>query len=197
MREWILPVVLAVGVVAGCTEAESGEAAPAPESSSADGSTEDGAPKVENPLDTSAYQQDPCSSLSSAQLQELALDQGKPSENDSAGPNCFWRNNEARSMASIAFVTAGNNGISDVYANRENNAVFEELPAIEGHPVVAYGSVKGEIERGYCTLAVGATDELFLSISVRVSRANIGQDDPCESAQRVAEMMIETMRSGQ
>ncbi|TCP53667.1 uncharacterized protein DUF3558 [Tamaricihabitans halophyticus] len=205
MRAWtLLPALLAAGMLlAGCADTETGEATPAatgsaPTNSSPSGgdTTPEGAPKVENPLDTSKYQQDPCSTLTSAQLQELALDEPGEEDPAKAGPACFWWNNEAVSNASIIFVTAGNNGISDIYANQDTNAVFEELPAIEGHPVVAYGSVAGEHEKGYCTLAVGATDQLFLSIGVKVSRANVGQRDPCVAAQGVAEMMINTMQGG-
>ncbi|TCP57377.1 uncharacterized protein DUF3558 [Tamaricihabitans halophyticus] len=205
MRTWtLLPALLAASaLLVGCSDTETGEATPAATESSPtnsspseNGTAPGGAPKVENPLDTTKFQQDPCNTLTSAQLQELVLDEPGEPDDAEAGPNCIWRNSEAQSRASIVFVTAGNHGISDVYANRDTNPVFEELPAIEGHPVVAYDAVEGEHEKGYCTLAVGATDQLWLSIGVKISDATVGQRDPCVAAQGVAEMMINTMQGG-
>ncbi len=81
----VVGAVLAV-LVTGCTTAVNGKANPGSgdsttssaetTTSSGSGSDElptDGAPKVDDPIDTTRFQDDPCSSLTAAQVQDLSL----------------------------------------------------------------------------------------------------------------------------
>src|SRR5690242_512041 len=89
--------------VTGCTTISPGEATPATTSeSSTAGSTSssgdegdlpsDGAPKVKDPLDTTRFEQDPCSSLSTKQAQDLNLPTNGKQEEIPYGVGCEWRN---------------------------------------------------------------------------------------------------------
>jgi hypothetical protein len=50
---------------------------------------------------------------------------------------------------------------------------------------------------GYRSIVVGASDEIAFDVFLHLSRANIGQRDPCEVATQVAEMALQTMKQGE
>lgn len=196
--------------VTGCTITSQGAATPAttsgssitnsssPPSGDEDDLPSHGAPKVEDPLDTTRYQGDPCSTLTASQAQdELNLPtQGKPEE-IALGKGCEWFNPDTRGAVHIGLLTGNHRGLSAVYkANQEGKyPYFEELPAVEGYPAIA-SDIEDRRPRGICVVDVGVTDELILDVAVFLSQANVGHAEPCEMAAKVAGMAVKTMKAG-
>ncbi|WP_165912921.1 DUF3558 domain-containing protein [Tamaricihabitans halophyticus] len=193
-------------LLVGCSTEEPGSAEPAGTSDAgspsisapgdADGLPAGGAPAVEKPLDTSKFEEDPCAALTPEHLQELNLPQQGEEEDAEAGPMCNWNNRETTGNASIILVTASDRGLTALYETRSQYAVFEPVEPIEGHPGVIYSSTEGEPEKGYCTVAVGLTDELAMDVGVRLSWGNEG-GDACGTVQGIAEYMLQTMKAAQ
>lgn len=199
----VLTGLVLTGLVTGCTTTSSGDPRPGttgarPPSGSAEPAgalPSDGAPKVPAPLDTARFQQDPCQALTSAQTRTLNVGAaGEPVET-ALGNACDWRNPETRGFVEIAFLVESTRGLSAAYeANADGEwAFFDELPAIEGHPAVAYGGVDDR-DQGACSVLVGVSDELAFESAVRLSGANVGQKDPCAAAAQVAGMALVTMK---
>jgi hypothetical protein len=196
--------------VTGCTTTSRGEAIPAktsdvsttnsssPPSGDEDDLPSNGAPKVEDPLDTTRYQSDPCSILTASQAQdELNLPpQGEP-EVVALGKGCKWYNPDTRGEVQIALLTGNPRGLSAVYrANQEGKyPYFTELPPVEGYPAIA-SDIEDRRPRGICIVDVGMTDELVLNVALYLSQANVGHAEPCEMAARVAGLAVQTMKSG-
>lgn len=157
-----------------------------------------GAPKVEVPLDTARYQQDPCSTLTAAQAQdELNLPpQGEP-QDITLGKGCEWYNQETRGQVRVAFLTGNPRGLSGFYdANQQGKyPYFTVLTPIEGYPAIA-SDVEDRRPMGRCIVDVGVTDKLAFDVIVQLSQANIGQTEPCEMAAKVAGMALRTMKEG-
>lgn len=86
----------------------------------------DGAPKVKNPLDTSKYQQDPCLSLTSAQVQGLNLPAGGDPVSMPLGKACEWRNPETQGRVQIGFLDKDPHGLSSEY-RAEVGAMIADL----------------------------------------------------------------------
>ncbi|TCP56520.1 uncharacterized protein DUF3558 [Tamaricihabitans halophyticus] len=191
-------------LLAGCSTEEPGSAAPAETqdtaspSTSAPGGTDDlpagGAPAVEEPLDTSKFEQDPCAALTVEQLNELNLPEQGEERDGGAGPTCGWNNRETTGSATIILVTASDRGLTALYETRGDYEVFEPVDLIEGHPGVVYSSA--EKANWHCTVAVGLTDELAMDVNVRLSRANRGGDG-CGTVQGIAGYMLQTMKAAQ
>jgi hypothetical protein len=165
-----------------------------------------GAPKVAHPLDTTKFQQDPCSMLTAAQLQQLhasisAATTPEP-RTDGAGPACFFshRDNGTDTAIDVGFLTAGD-GLSDIFANKSDYHAFEQLPDIQGYPAVLAMNADTRAQ-GHCSMLVGVTDHLALSVQVSVSNVPLnGQVNqyytrPCTPAQQVADAVVTTLRAG-
>ena len=194
--------------LAGCTTTSSGDPAPAddqptsepgesPSSASAADLPYAGAPKVDDPLDTTEYQQDPCRTFTAAQTSELRLDaSGKPIDAP-LGNACEWSSDQTRGYVQIRFKNKNPIGLSGEYqADKDGEfAFFDELDPIEGYPAVAI-DVTDRRQRGLCSVVVGVADEVTFATVVQLSQANIGQKDPCDTAVDVAGMALQTMKQG-
>lgn len=195
-------------VAAGCTTTSQGEPAPATTtnvgtSNSTAPSNEDdlpshGAPKVDEPLDTTRFQRDPCLALSASQAEdELNLPpQGSPEE-ITLGKGCKWYNPETRGMVVIGFLTGNRRGLSGFYdANQRGEySYFTELSPIEGYPAIA-SDVEDRRPMGRCIVDVGVTDQLVVEIVLQLSQANVGEKVPCEFATEVAGKAMSTIKEG-
>jgi hypothetical protein len=133
--------VLLLGVVAaaGCTTSTGGSATPGDDRSVATSQPGGSAPRIENPVDTSRYEDDPCLILTTAQLDELNLPAtGEPTDLP-LGKGCRWLNETTRGRVVISFTNELGRGLSaDYQANDEGKwAYFDELSPIDGLPAVA------------------------------------------------------------
>jgi hypothetical protein len=203
----LIAAALSVVVVAGCTTTSEGT--PSPDSSSPSDSSDqssdepapsddlpsDGAPKVENPLDLSHFEQNPCDALTSEDAQTLNMPLPGEQTGDSLGETCHWRNSETRGSVFLNFLPGDKRGLSSVYREAKGSdfPYFEPIEDIGGQPAVAYNPDVAEPSID-CTVAVGATDQLVFSVRVALSDANIGQKKPCDVAADVAGMMLKTMQ---
>lgn len=155
-----------------------------------------GAPKVNNPLPSTALDQPPCTSaLTDAQLQKLF---GKvPTANPDdlvLGPTCRWSKPETGAMVYVGYTTKQRLGLSATYSYTQPKVKFWQVaPDVQGFPAVYYemGRAKPTDE---CTMDVGLADDLALHVGVTIGRQKEGTVDPCEGARMVADMVITNVR---
>jgi hypothetical protein len=191
----------------GCTTPSQGEPTSAPTTGrttgppQASGDEDDlpgnGVPQVEHPLDTSRFQEDPCTSLTAQQALELNVPASGEKQKILYGVGCEWRNPETRGRIQIGFLGEIHRGLTGVYdANgRGEYPYFDELPDIEGYPAIA-GDIEDRRPRGICVVSVGVTDQLLMDVYLTLPEANIGRKDPCGVAADVAGMALQTMKKG-
>lgn len=206
-RSLALASLLVIAIVSACTISSEGDPRPGdPTGSTSSNSTGNGeeelpfagAPKVNNPLDTSRYEQDPCRSLTTDQAQSQNLPAtGTPAENVALGVGCTWFNEQTRGEVDIVFIVDDPRGLSPEYAanNRGVWAFFDVLPEIEGYPAVAR-SRGDDRDDGACTIVVGVADDMAFESSVQLSLAKIRKRDPCQAAVEVARLALQTMKAG-
>jgi len=205
--------IAGLAVLAGCTTTSPGTAVPAPdatgtestsnpaptsdENPSGDELPSDGAPKVDNAIDTTRFQEDPCLTLTSQQAQQLAVPfPGKP-DSTAVGNGCRWRNADTNGSVGINFLTRFPRGLSNIYKGEKEGkwAFFEEIDPIAGYPAVAYDIVDDR-SVGSCAVAVGASDEIVFDLDLQLPKANVDQEDPCKAVADVAELFVQTMKAG-
>jgi uncharacterized protein DUF3558 len=199
-----LASLLSLALAAGCTVPSKGDPLPAgsPDttaprtSGTAEALPYAGAPKVDDPLDTSTYEKDPCKSLTADQAEYLSLPRtGKPTENEVLGIGCDWFNEETRGEVQIVFLVGDPRGLSPEYdADKKGRwEYFEELPDIDGYPaVIRLGT--DDRDAGHCTVVVGVADDMAFETILRLSEVNVGTLKPCEVAADVAGMAVKTMK---
>jgi hypothetical protein len=195
--------------ITGCTTTSQGDPLPATTTgvstthsssptSGGDDLPSNGAPKVKDPLNTTRYQQDPCSILTASQAQqELNLPpQGEPKE-IALGKGCEWYNPDTRGRVSMGLLTGNPRGLSAVYeANQAGKyPYFKEMPSVEGYPAIA-SDIEDRRPRGICIVDVGVTDQLVLDVALHLSQANVGKVEPCDMAAKIAGLAMQTMIKG-
>jgi hypothetical protein len=210
-RSLLAASLLGLALISACTETSEGSPRAATTETTTstsnpggtgNGGDEDlpfaGAPKVDNPLDTSRYEQDPCRSLTAEQAQQLNLPPTGTIDKDVAlSIGCEWFNEQTRGEVNIDFVVDDPRGLSPEYESHQEGEfeLFEELPDIEGYPAIIRSTADTR-DLGQCSVVVGVADDMVFASNVQLSRANIGQRDPCEVAVQVAGMALQTMKAG-
>ena len=204
----LLAGLLGLALVSACTTTSQGDPQPTnttktrpsgPSRTSGNGDEElpfAGAPKVDDPLDTSRYERDPCQSLTAKQAQGLNLPPtGKVKDNVALGVGCSWYNPETWGQVDIIFIVDDPRGLSPEYESKNEGEFpkFEELPKIEGYPAITRD---GPGKNGDCTVVIGVADDMAFESSVQLSRANVGKKEPCDVAAQVAGLAVQTMKSG-
>lgn len=198
--------------LAGCSDEEpgvpdqSGNPPMVPPSSTASGAPVEtlphsGAPKVENPIaDTSQWEGDPCNLLTAQQLGSIGLKVPDPQREDvpSTGPGCYWEfDADSASGFSVSFASQGTGkGLSNLYKHKELGTakVFEELPAIEGHPALIFIVDEDRRSEGECSVAVGLRDDLTVGVDLTADPSTAQGKEPCEWAEKVARLAVQTMK---
>ncbi|MGQ0838441.1 DUF3558 domain-containing protein [Actinokineospora sp.] len=209
----VLCAALGMAALAGCTSEQPGQAIPGgtpptsrPPTTSVSPSTtssgesadlpSDGAPKVESPIETTKFQQDPCLVLTDTQTTKLGVASPGTARATGVGNACRWRNDDGGSIE-ISWGEKIPRGLSAAY--KANNAgkyvYFNALPSIEGLPAVALDVVDRR-DKGSCGVEVGVTDRLTFQVGLSQSRSKIGTAEPCRVAAEVAAEAVQTMKAG-
>lgn len=194
--------VLAVLLLAGCSDAEGGDptgpgsgptGASTPPSSDGGNS---GAPSVSDPIDVSGLEQDPCTALSSAQVNKLNLLQGKPHTAESTGqPACEYEYNDGSGSRVLVTLNPDfTNGLGDIYARKPELKQFEPTE-VSGYPAV-YADPYGQTGNGTCQLHTGLTDQFVVTTFVQLTSSTSDFPKGCEVAELTTQTMIENLKGG-
>lgn len=181
--------------LASCGNALSGAGQPMSGSASTSATTGQ-APKVAQPLNVGKYLQNPCSLLSSRQLQSIGFTStAAPSAqgSDATGAQCGWNDDNASSHIGVSWQATFTNGLSDLY-ERKNRQKYFQPTQVEGYPAVVSSEFDDRAE-GTCVVYAGPTDSNVFF--VRYHGFNEPQkSQSCDLAQKAAGLVIDTMRNG-
>jgi Protein of unknown function (DUF3558) len=121
MRHRLISYTLAASItlmVAGCsTSPVTGTPSAIPSGTQSASTLAPGTPNVAHPLDTSAFQKNPCSVLTSAQLTQFNIGaKGAADSSNPLGPSCNWYDGTgpSRMTLGVTFLTAGQ-GLDGIY----------------------------------------------------------------------------------
>jgi hypothetical protein len=192
-------------VVAACTSPKNGTASPtstgaitSPTGGPHSGLPDAGAPEVPTPIDTTDFQQKPCTTLTAAQIAELLGPDVRPKEdpNDLAGPSCFWHpTSVTQATVSVIYNTKNQRGLTAIYEKQGTTfPLFVPMEPIDGYPTVAYGQADLR-SKGSCAIALGTSDQQVVDVSVALSEGNVGKKDPCAAAHEVTATVLNNLRA--
>ncbi|WAL65653.1 DUF3558 domain-containing protein [Amycolatopsis cynarae] len=190
-----------IGLLAACSgnsrlgNTQSSAALPSSESSATATGAAGGVPRVSSPLPTQALVSDPCTAISSAQLNQLSVaGTGKQGKLQDGTPNCTW--SSATSAINLIKIAPGssNQGLAAVYANKGMSAYFEPT-TIDGYPAVyADSRQNGDLRaKGACGLFIGVTDQVVVNVSTSLGEGQY-HTNPCPIAARFGQAMIEHLK---
>ncbi|KAA9166660.1 DUF3558 domain-containing protein [Amycolatopsis acidicola] len=185
--------VLAVaGALSACSSGNSGSPSPVGNSSSsaAAGSSSAAqlAPSVPSPLPVDSLTANPCTALSADQVTQQGLTGAGEQGSSQTGPDCKWKSSTSQlNVVYISPITGNKNGLSDTYALKSKFAYFEPT-TVSGYPAV-YAEADDSRSIGDCSLWVGVTDQLAVSVSAQIG-SGPNKSNPCPVTARVAGAMI-------
>ncbi|MGW4398457.1 DUF3558 domain-containing protein [Amycolatopsis nivea] len=176
--------LLAASACGGETGGTGGTAQP-PVSSPADSGGS--GPKVPSPLPTKDLLANPCSVLNASEAEQVGLQY--PGEKSSGVLNgCRWTSSGSNlNFVNNTPIEQNKRGISDIYDQKANQAYFEPT-TVNGYPAVFAGTEDSR-SNGICTLWVGVTDQLAVSVLPNISMGS-NKKDPCSIAKKFATAMI-------
>jgi hypothetical protein len=150
---------------------------------------------VANPLETARYQADPCRTLTSAQVRSLGLADAaaKPDTTAPGAAACSWYSAQAGYAVGVRHNTTLNKGLSLLYRKKNEAALFQEIPPINGYPAIIFDQYADLRSQGTCGVDVGLSDAVVLDVVVQGTTRT---QDPCGIAQRAAALMIDNIKGG-
>ncbi len=158
-----------------------------------------GAPAVTSPIDTSQFQQKPCTTLTDGQVAELLGPDVQPKEEltGEAGPSCFWHPRSVTQAAvSVIYATKNRRGLTSIYQQQGTTfPLFIPMEPIDGYPTVAYGQADLRTSNGKCAIALGTSNQDIIDVSVALSEGNVGKKDPCAAAHEVTATVLNNLRA--
>ena len=171
---------------------------PQPADTSDGASPGDGVPQVADPIDTTTFQKNLCSSLTVDQLKQLGVGAQGQSGTGSNGPECDWVGAASAGpvglVATLVIGQYGSGGLGDVYGQKNNFKYFEPT-TMAGYPAVYGDDVDGR-SVGKCVVSVGVVSNAYLQIDVNVQSTSANYQHPCDVAKTAATAMISTMKAG-
>ncbi|MCO1582624.1 DUF3558 domain-containing protein [Crossiella sp. SN42] len=197
--------VAALALVAGCSGGSNtpSTSAQPPTSAPATSTSQAGlAPPITQPkLDQAAtFAPKPCDLLTEAQYKTFRA--SKPGEmGDSVlGKECTWRiaqnpNTSLGGSFSVALSTKADAGLNSVYGQRSTYKAFEEA-TVAGYPSV-HANTGTPFGQGDCFAYTGISDSVTISVGVTTGdKAAAEYKNPCGMADKIAEMVISTIKGG-
>lgn len=181
-------------VLAGCSD----QAKPAQDNTAAGPTPGPGVPSVAKPLDLTPLKRNPCDALKPSQD---ALDpahaglfgNGIPAKPSSAGsaPACAWTSRATL----IVYVPADTDtSLTAIYAMKGGQfPVVTPLAAIDGYPVVAYGTDEPLGSHGECRVALAASDTQTVVAWLTQPTPNTTAPSTCDTARSVLEHVLRNL----
>jgi hypothetical protein len=114
------------------------------------------------------------------------------------GPGCYWAQNDGGTGFGVQFITSNTKGLSTLYAQKDslnNGGYFTPVADIQGYPAVLYSQVDDR-SAGTCGIAVGVTDSLDYSVTLTSASSAPSRSNPCPVVQKIADLVMTTMRGG-
>ncbi|WP_037364392.1 DUF3558 domain-containing protein [Amycolatopsis orientalis] len=178
--------------IAACGGPSHGTASPTSPSDTAPATSQNLAPKVDQPINnTSAVETDPCSAVSTATVESAASKVKNSRTNTSnLGNTCVWIFDNSGGNVSAGVVTANKQGINALYIQKSRGGLttFKPQPPILGYPAVVYDN-GGETE-GSCNLAVGIRDDVTYTVIAQLRHDSPVYSDACGMATKIASAAI-------
>lgn len=191
-------------LLAGCGGPVNGSAQPVSDnhntshSKQGDGSPDqdlpqNGAPAVENPLDASVLENDPCEAMNSEQAEEFPgdfegadVDQG----------DCVWtfEGEDYRLGYITASPESGNpRGLTKYYGSIDEDT----MKVIPERSINGYPAVKVELDlrtNGNCVIKLGLRDDLVFDSQITLEEEHPSYDDPCEIARKFSGFVVDNLK---
>ncbi|WP_073480387.1 DUF3558 domain-containing protein [Streptoalloteichus hindustanus] len=149
-------------------------------------------PRVPKALDTTRFQQDPCTILTPTQVQIFKLHEGKPRHKPN--PTCFWHDLDGTAKMSLSVsIATDRDGLAGLYRQQKNFKVFEPTK-IEDYPAAIVATALDQRPQGECDVEFAVTDKLSISVKTSLETPDRAAN-PCGPTKTAATEVLKTLKA--
>lgn len=146
------------------------------------------APKVDHPLDATAFAAQPCEGLTDSQRSDLGLDDARPYR-EADGRSCRFRDVDDPQALVGVFFSDRSSGLTFIYRMNAGGAWTNWEPTrIDGYPAVGFGTSESP---NTCSVAVGIAASRYFSTAAKVDEGT----DRCTTAKSMASAVLSTIKT--
>ncbi|MDX8034002.1 DUF3558 domain-containing protein [Lentzea sp. BCCO 10_0856] len=186
----LLTAVIAIGVLAGCSEKTGGNAnTTAPTTGEQTGSTPTSSGSSTG-LSIAKFVDKPCDLVTAAQLPKLGSVRAPETASSTIGPRCDWKGQDVIKNSTYRVAVTKDKSVEDMIANVKNSAVFTDHK-VDGIRFVTYDATDASID---CRTIIEVSDTDSVTSSVSIASAERAAKKPCTESEVFAKMIVETLK---
>jgi hypothetical protein len=186
----LLTAVLAIGVLAGCSEKTNGNANTTAPSTGDQTSSQPTSTDSPSGLSIDKFVSKPCDILTAAQVAKLGSVRAPEADSDVLGPMCTWKGQDVIKNSTYSVSVTKDKDVDEMVANVKNDPVFTDHK-VDGVRLITSDQTNGEMSCD-TIIQVSKTDSVTLQVSV--AKDERATKKPCTEAETVAKMIIENLR---
>jgi hypothetical protein len=187
----LLTAVIAIGVLAGCSDKTGGNANTAAPTTSEQTGTAPTSGSPSSGLSIAKFVSKPCDVLSAAQVAKLG-DVNAPKTGTSAnlGPTCEWAGKDVTKNSSYTVYVTKDKDVAEMVANVKSNPIFTDKK-IGDVRVIVNDSTDGTL---HCRAIIEVSKTDSVTVDVRTAAKERATKPSCTDVESVATMAIETLK---
>ncbi len=186
----LLTAVIAIGVLAGCSDKTGGNANTAPPTADQQTSTTPTSDGPSSGLSIAKFVSKPCDVLTAAQVAKLGDVKEPKTGSGSLGPTCEWAGKDVTKNSSYTVYVTQDKDVEEMVTSVKTNPIFKDKK-IGDVRVIVNDSTDGTL---HCRaiIVVGKTDSV--TVDVRTAAKEQASKPSCTNVESVATMAIETLK---
>ena len=186
----LLTAVIAIGVLAGCSEKTGRNAnttAPSTGDQTSSVPTNGGS---SSGLSIAKFADKPCDLVTAAQLAKLGSVRAPETASSPIGPRCDWKGQDVTKNSTYRAAVTQGKDVESTIANVKNSPVFTDHK-VDGVRFVTYDATDASID---CRTIIQVSDTDSVTASVSIATAERATKKPCTESEEFAKMIVETMK---
>jgi len=183
----LLTVVLAIGVLAGCSDKTRGNANTTAPTTGEQTSTSQGS---SSGLSIAKVASKPCDTLTAAQVAKLGTVAAGKAGTNVLGAECEWKGNDAIKNSTYSVTVTEDKDVEDMVANVKSSPIFQDKKS-DGVRLITNDGSDGTL---HCSTIVEVSKTDSVTVYVAVAADERPAKPACPEAEKVAKMVIENLR---
>lgn len=186
----LLTAVIAIGVLAGCSEKTGGNAnTTAPSTGEQTGGTPTSGGSSTG-LSIAKFVEKPCDVVTSAQLAKLGSLRAPETTSTSLGQQCAWKGQDIIKNSTYRVAVTPDKAVDDMVANVKGDPVFTDHK-VGGIRFITFDGTDASID---CRTIIQVSDTDSVTSSVSIASAERATKKPCTESEEFAKMIVETLK---
>ncbi|MFD5828047.1 DUF3558 family protein [Lentzea sp. NPDC060358] len=186
----LLTAVVAVGVLAGCSEKTGGNASTTEPTGGGQTSTAATSTGSSSGLSIAKFAEKPCDLLTSAQVAKLGEVAAPETSTSTLGPKCTWEGKNISKNSSYVVYATVDKDVESMISNVKGNPVFTDKK-IGDVRVVINDSTDGVI---HCRAIIAVSKTESATVDADIAAEERSAKPACTEVESVAKMVIETLK---